>query len=93
MIRYVLFCAGPNYIRFFNECPGPFENNKILHTCLKNFGPVAFFEVDKKPSYTSTYHIYVRASKTPPQAYPAGLEAESSSTSIMCVCVCGGGGG
>ena len=20
------------------ECPGPFENYKILHTCLKNFG-------------------------------------------------------
>ena len=34
----------------------------------------------------STYHIYVKASKTPTQTYPAGLEAESSSTSIMCAC-------
>ena len=22
VIRYILFCAGPNCIRFFNECPG-----------------------------------------------------------------------
>ena len=35
----------------------------------------------------STYHIYVKASKTPIQN-PAGLEAESSSTPIVCVCVC-----
>ena len=35
----------------------------------------------------STYHIYEKASKTPTQTYPAGLEDESSSTSIMCVCV------
>ena len=31
---------------------------------------------------------YVKASKTPTQTYPAGLEAESSSTSILCVCAC-----
>ena len=43
-----------------------------------------------------TYHIYVRASKTPKQTYSAGLEAESLSTSIACVwciCVCVLGGG
>ena len=38
MIRYILFCAGPNCFRFFNECPGPFKNNQILHTCLSGAG-------------------------------------------------------
>ena len=34
-LRYFrVFCTDPNCIRFFNECPGPFEINKILHTCL-----------------------------------------------------------
>ena len=54
---------------------------------LRHAWPIAFFEVNKKPSYTSTYHIYVNASKTPWQTYPAGLKVESPSTSIMCGCV------
>ena len=60
MIGYILFCAGPNCIWFFNECPGGggggggggglggggggFEFNKILNAC-----PVAFFKLIRSP--------------------------------------------